>query len=59
MTALLVAIGAAVVFAAGMLHGAAATAAAATRRRPPSPVWPVTIALVGLAITATAAGFGA
>ena len=59
MTALLVVIGAAALFAAGMLQGAAVTAAAATRSRPPRPVWPVTIALVGLAITATAAGFGA
>ena len=59
MTALLVLIGAATLFAAGMIHGATITGAAATRRRPPRPVWPVTIALVGLAITATAAGFGA
>ena len=46
-------------FAAGMIHGATITGAAATRRRPPRPVWPVALALVGLAITATAAGFGA
>lgn len=59
MTALLVIIGAATLFAAGMIHGATITGAAATRRRPPRPVWPAVIALVGLAITATAAGFGA
>ena len=59
MTALLVVIGAAALFAAGMIHGATITGAAATRRRPPRPVWPIALALVGLAITATAAGFGA
>lgn len=59
MTALLVVIGAATLFAAGTIHGATATAAAATRRRPPRPVLPIVLALVGLAITATAAGFGA
>lgn len=61
MTALLVLIGAAALFAAGMIHGATITGAAATRRRPPRPVWPIALALalVGLAITATAAGFGA
>lgn len=59
MTALLVVIGAAALFAAGMIHGATIAGAAATRRRPPRPVWPVALALVGLSITATAAGFGA
>lgn len=59
MTALLVLIGAAALFAAGMIHGATITGAAATRSRPPRPVWPIVLALVGLAITATAAGFGA
>nr|DAI75550.1 MAG TPA: hypothetical protein [Caudoviricetes sp.] len=42
-----------------MIHGATITGAAATRRRPPRPVLPIVLALVGLAITATAAGFGA
>ena len=59
MTALLVLIGAAALFVAGMVHGVTITGAAATRRRPPRPVWPVAIGLVGLSITATAAGFGA